>query len=206
MDVRKSLGVETRREIEVKVAIPDIRAFRRRLRALGARTGRRVHEFNVVFDTKDSRLRGRDELLRLRTNDGQGVVTFKGPSISSAGARRAVYKVRKEVEFRVSDAGAARELLAALGYRESFRYEKYRSQLRLSRAADAHVYLDETPIGAFLEIEGKPKAIDRAARRLGFRRSDYVTASYLALYAAHCRRHGRRLGDFVFSRGTRSGG
>jgi len=53
-------------EIEIKLRVDDVAAARRRLREMGARGGRRVHEANVLFDTADQSLRGRGMLLRLR--------------------------------------------------------------------------------------------------------------------------------------------
>ena len=196
-------------EIEVKVRVADLAALRQRLRKLRARVGKRVWEQNVLFDTPEGRLRRRDELLRLRTNDGAGVVTFKGRSLgkkalAGASGRKAKYKVRRELEFAVSDARAAAELLRGLGFGESFRYEKYRTELRLPGWKRAHVYLDETPMGTFLEIEGAPRAIDRAARQLGVTPGEYETRSYMALWAEHCRKRGLAAGDFVFPRKKKS--
>ncbi|MGH9789884.1 MAG: hypothetical protein ACRD5W_01625, partial [Candidatus Acidiferrales bacterium] len=62
------------------------------------------------------------------------------------------------------------------------------------------VELDVTPIGCFLELEGPPREIDRAARLLGYARKDYIAANYLALYREHCRRHDRKPGDMLFRR------
>jgi len=53
-------------EIEIKLRVDDIASARRRLRAIGARGGARVHEANVLFDTSNQSLRGRGMLLRLR--------------------------------------------------------------------------------------------------------------------------------------------
>ena len=44
--------------------------------------------------------------------------------------------------------------------------------------------VDETPLGAFLEIEGPPETIDEAARALGLHPGDYVLDSYPALFRA----------------------
>jgi adenylate cyclase class 2 len=189
-----------KKEIEIKLRVTDLRALRARLRALRARQGRRVHEYNVLFDTPEQRLRRADQLLRLRLNDGAGVLTWKGKSLPAPGGRAGKYKVRSEVEFQVSDPWAAAAVLHALGYQPAFRYEKFRTEVLLPALAGAHVCLDETPLGAFLEIEGQPAAIDRAARRLGYAPEAYETRSYLALYAEHCRRQGLPLGDFVFAR------
>ena len=95
------------------------------------------------------------------------------------------YKVREEREVRASDERAVAEILGALGLAPLFRYEKYRSTYRLPGIAHVVVEFDETPIGDFLELEGRGEAIDRAAARLGFSRTDYITQSYGALYAGN---------------------
>jgi adenylate cyclase class 2 len=101
------------------------------------------------------------------------------------------YKVREEREVRASDERAIAEVLGALGLAPQFRYEKYRSTYRLPGIAHVVVEFDETPIGDFLELEGRREAIDRAAARLGFGRADYITQSYGALYAENCAEAGR---------------
>lgn len=206
-----------RREIEIKLPVADIAALKKRLGALGARLGKRVHECNVLFDTPNGRFRRRDELVRLRANDGQpfgsgsrrnpqgkGVLTFKGRSVASPKGRKGKYKVRFETEFSVSDYGAAAAFLRGLGLVETFRYEKYRTEVRILGASPAHICLDETPIGAYFEIEGSPAAIDRAARMLGYKPSEYITRSYLAIYAAHCRARRIPMRHFVFAHRKKS--
>ncbi len=101
------------------------------------------------------------------------------------------YKVREEREVRASDERAIAEILGALGLTPRFRYEKYRSTYRLPGIAHVVVELDETPIGDFLELEGRCQAIDRAAARLGFGGADYITESYGALYARNCAEAGQ---------------
>ena len=82
--------------------------------------------------------------------------------------------------------------------RPSFRYEKYRTSYRVPGAGGVHVEFDETPAGVFLELEGPRRAIDRMARRLGYRPADYIVRSYAALHFEECRRQGIRAGDMVF--------
>jgi adenylate cyclase class 2 len=86
--------------------------------------------------------------------------------------------------------------LRAIGLRPSFRYEKYRSTFRL---AGLHLDLDETPVGVFLELEGAPRSIDRVARSLGFVPREYINGTYWDLYAADCRRRGRKPANMLFS-------
>jgi len=200
----KVQATSLKREIEVKLRVEDLPGLRRKLRALGAWVGKRLFESNQLFDTPDKQLRRCDELLRVRVSGGACLVTFKGPSLRGMTGGTRKYKVREETEFPVSGRKQASEIIRAMGLVESFRYEKYRTEIRLPGASRVHICLDQTPIGAFLEIEGPPRSIDAAARRLGYGPSDYVTMSYLALWAAHCRRHGLPVGHFLFRKETKS--
>jgi adenylate cyclase class 2 len=69
-------------EIEIKLPVADLATIRGRLRALGARPGRRLHEANVVFDTRQQTLRQRGMLLRLRVERpaARGSVPRQGKS------------------------------------------------------------------------------------------------------------------------------
>jgi adenylate cyclase class 2 len=51
------------------------------------------------------------------------------------------------------------------------------------------VTLDETPIGAFLELEGPSYWIDQTATQLGFSGDEYITRSYATLYQEYLRAH-----------------
>jgi adenylate cyclase class 2 len=103
--------------------------------------------------------------------------------------------VRLERESVIRNPGRWHRKIASLGLRPSFIYEKFRSAFELS---GLHLELDETPVGTFLELEGSPKAIDHAARELGFRPRHYMRATYWDVYAAECRHRGRPLKNMVF--------
>lgn len=105
------------------------------------------------------------------------------------------YKERLESELTVRKPELWPQALQALGFRARFRYEKYRTSFGL-RAL--HLDLDETPIGIFLELEGKPSAIRRTARGLGFAPKEYIRATYWDLYVADCRRLKRAPRIMVF--------
>ena len=76
--------------------------------------------------------------------------------------------------------GLPAEQLAALGFARTFRYEKRREEWSLDECVIA---LDETPIGAFAEIEGDPAAIRRALQHLALDPADSLPYSYSELYA-----------------------
>lgn len=187
-------------ETEIKLAVRDLRALRRRLRELGFRTlAPRHFETNELFDFDDLRLWKARCLLRLRRVRGEWLLTLKGAPVASSR-----YKIRREVETRVEDGARLAEVLAAMGMRPAFRYEKYRTILvesvRAGKSGAPLLVLDETPVGNYLELEGPRRWIDRVAARLGYSPDDYITASYGALYREHCRRQGVPPTNMVFSR------
>ena len=182
----------SRREIEIKLGIANAGEGKRQLRAAGFRVvRRRVFEANTVYDTSASSLREQGKLLRLRSAGKLHTLTFKGPPFPGK------HKSRVELEVSVGDAAAAARVFEALGYGPHFRYEKYRTEFAKPGEGGVAV-IDETPIGCFLELEGAPRWIDRTARALGFRESDYNTDSYGTLYLDYCRERGIQPSNMVF--------
>jgi adenylate cyclase, class 2 len=136
------------------------------------------------------------------------ILTFKRPTAQQTAAHTSRYpsfgshKVRDEIEANVTDTGNLVKIFEGLGMRGWFRYEKYRTTYQLpatkSWARDLLIEVDETPIGTFVELEGPPAAIDRAATELGYSKSDYILTNYLALYAEDCRRKGQQPQNMLF--------
>lgn len=195
-------------EIEVKLAMKDAAAARKKIAKLGAKPVRseiagkegRVHELNTLFDTPDGGFARHGQLLRLRIESPptvnrktkpRSILTYKGPAGAHQGGR---FKIREENEVEVADAGAMRTILESLGLRGWFRYEKFRTTFALPGSArwatGLRLELDETPVGIYLELEGPTDAIDRVAKELGFSHRDYITKSYLMLHIESCRRNG----------------
>lgn len=184
--------------------------MKRRLAALKAERLSRVHESNTLYDTREESFAKRGQLVRLRIERGpqgrRALLTLKGPSLKPApgidvlvgGEPQGRYKIREEFEHPVHSPALFQKGLEALGYVPTFRYEKYRARYRLPGLAELDVDLDQTPIGNFLELEGPPEAIDRAAALLGYTKKDYLTESYLELYQRDCRRRGVKPGDMLF--------
>ena len=207
------------RETEIKLHIPNPRSFLRTLAKLGAKPASpRVHEHNVIFDTPDGGLAKHGQLLRIRTEspapNAKGkparkatprvILTFKSPpeqlAIADLSHRR--HKVREEIEVVLTDASSLQKIFEGLGLKGWFRYEKYRTPYKLPArhkwAKDLIIDLDETPIGTFVELEGPPDAIDRAARELGHSHHDYVLKNYLVLYIDDCKRQGLQPTHMLF--------
>ena len=210
------------REIEVKLHIADINELRAKLRKLGAKPAPRVFERNILYDTPASELRETGRLLRIRIetpasdrrqstsaskaarsarshSHARGILTYKAPISSGIeDSLSSRYKQKAEIEIEFHPAENLETILTAINLRPGFRYEKFRTKYRLRRFPDLHLDLDETPLGVYLELEGSPAAIDRAAFLLGFPPEDYITASYWDLHVADARGRNVTPGDLVF--------
>jgi adenylate cyclase class 2 len=143
----------------------------------------------VLFDLPDRALKASDRLLRLREYRGRSVLTFKAPV---AGEHR--HKVRVEHELTVSDSETMRSILSGLGFAIVYRYQKYRATYRLG-AVEAAV--DETALGTFVELEGPPDDVDRAAAALGASPSDFIRATYRELQEKDAASRGVVAGDLL---------
>jgi adenylate cyclase class 2 len=177
-------------EQEVKLGYGHVEAARQAVQAAGGRldVSRRLLD-DRLFDTPDGRLRRAGQGLRIRRDGPRTILTVKGP------VHAGPVKAREEIEVDVDSAELAEALLRALGYLPCFRGQKYREEYVLD---DARIAVDETPMGAFIEIEGSIEAIDRVAALLGRSRSNYVLESYPGLYRAWCETRGIADTDMVF--------
>jgi adenylate cyclase class 2 len=162
------------KEIEIKFRVDDLRGLARKLRAAGFRmTTPRTHEMNTLYDLPGEVLRGRKELLRIRKYGSEWTLTHKSKG------KIGRHNSRVEMETPVGDGKKMDAILGALGYGPSFRYEKFRSEWT---DGIGQIVVDETPIGNFCEIEGAPRWIDAAAKKLGVTAADYITKNYAGLF------------------------
>ena len=203
----------TNREIEIKLRILDLPALLQGLGRIRASFQGRVFEQNTIYDTPDSGFRKTGRLLRLRLETPASLDTWKPgvrpkshpqrailtakapPDPNSRASSPSHYKERLEREVVVSDPRQWPRMLRSLGVHPSFIYEKFRATFTLP---GLHLEVDETPAGTFLELEGSPRRIDRAARALGFSSGDCFRGTYWDVYAADCRRRGLPLENMVF--------
>jgi adenylate cyclase class 2 len=177
------------REIKLQFDSPD--EARAAILAAGAAPlkCRRLQE-DALFDTNDESLRRRGCALRVRSESGRSLLTFKGPVQPSR------MKTREEHETVVGDGDVLTRVLESIGLHVWFRYQKFREEFA---AEDATIALDETPIGTFVEIEGGERAIEQMARALGRTESDYVLDSYRGLFLQRRERLGLTGADMMFA-------
>jgi adenylate cyclase, class 2 len=182
-------------ETEIKFRVDDPDALSARLQAAGFRIlTPRSFESNVLYDTPDRRMRGRTEILRIRSYAGRWILTHK--RIPDNGPGEDTHKHRIETETEVSDGEALVAVFRSIGLFPAFRYEKWRTELE---DGQGHCVVDETPIGDFAELEGEPGWIDRTAQRLGIYPPQYITLSYGRLFDQWREQHGSQAHDLTFA-------
>ena len=178
-------------EIEVKFIIDDLPVMRQRVIAMGASCKiPRTYEDNILFDTPDQRLKRQSGLLRLR-RDRRTWLTYKEPTPT----HDRDFKVLHEYEVEMSDFIQAREILEKLGFVSTWRYEKYRETFIYQ---GTEILLDETPYGAFMEIEGSRDAIRAIATTLGLDFEARLTAGYNGIFKAVCATYKLPITDMTF--------
>lgn len=182
-------------EIEVKIACDDLDRLRRvgfELRVIKPRH----FEDNWLLDLPDQTLLRQGAALRVRSANGKGLITYKGVVRESASSP---LKVREEIETEASEPERMVELFERLGFRRSFRYQKYRTAYSLTLDdKEIEVVFDETPMGNFIEIEGDEASVLRVLEAAGFSTADIIRESYPELQAARCKARGVELEDLVF--------
>jgi adenylate cyclase class 2 len=178
-------------EREIKLRFGSAEEARTKILALGATPlhGRRLQE-DALLDTEDERLRLQRSTLRVRSEGGKSLLTFKGP------VQPGVIKVREEHETVVADGTVLLAILESLGLHIWFRYEKYREEFE---SDDLVMAVDETPVGTFVELEGGEAAIHATAKALGKVPGDYITDSYRFLFIEHREANGLAGRDMVFA-------
>jgi len=187
----------TPHEIEVKLRLNNLDAFARAGITLEIETARHFED-NWLLDSPNQYLGGRAAILRVRSAAGRGSITYKENAGDDAPASK--FKKRIEIETAIDDPESAVAIFERLGYRKWFRYQKYRTVYRatLPQNSQLSVMFDETPLGAFVELEGAEEVIAQAVEALGVTPAEYVLESYLAIQAEHCRRQGKPLENMIF--------
>ena len=180
-------------ETEVKIALEDDSSqIQADLRRLGFTLVEERHfEDNYLLDLPGNFLQKKKCSLRVRMIPEGGELTFKGPP---EGDR--YFKVREEMNTRVTDPQKLLEILKRLGFQIFFRYQKYRTIFKRGKLL---AMVDKLPIGAYFELEGEKEEIQKAAESLGFSPQSFIVASYMQLHKNICMGKGIPQGDMIFS-------
>ncbi|MCD6194464.1 MAG: class IV adenylate cyclase [Candidatus Aminicenantes bacterium] len=161
-------------EIEVKIKIKSLTSLFQQLETLGAqKIKEKYYETNTLYDFPSQELLQKRSALRVRKINKKCFLTYKGPPQPSRS-----FKIREEYETEVKNEKQLRKILKKLGLKQTFTYAKYRTVYRYQRLK---IFVDETPIGNFIELEGKQSDIVKIAKLLGYSRRDFIKKDYIQL-------------------------
>jgi adenylate cyclase class 2 len=160
-------------EQEVKLRFASLEAARQAVHTAGGRLvrARRLQQ-DRFLDTAARALSEQRLALRLRREPDSATLTYKGAPQGGP------VKSREEIETTVADADALELVFSRLGYVERWRFEKYREDYAIG---GARVFVDDSSVGVFIEIEATPEQIKKTAALLGKSPADYVLSSYRSL-------------------------
>lgn len=165
-------------ESEIKFRVTDRTALEAKLAAAGFHLQTpSTFESNTLYDTPERSLRARRELVRIRKYGERWVLTHK--RVPDDGVSEDRHKHRVETETEIEDGPTLAEVFRSVGLEPVFCYEKWRSEWS---DGEGHCVVDETPIGVFAELEGRPEWIDHVAAELGIEPEERLTASYGRLF------------------------
>ncbi|HEY9246958.1 MAG TPA: class IV adenylate cyclase [Candidatus Methanoperedens sp.] len=170
-------------EIEVKARIEDPKQIERTIISFGAVPIGIENHVDTYYNTDRCDFRNTDEALRIRAQEGEYFLTYKGPKMD------AVSKTRKEFEVKIEDAAEMGNILSSLGFYPVATIVKKRKKYKME---DLSIALDEVRnLGYFMEIEIQAKnpskheekvgKIFKFIEKLGINKSSTVRESYLEM-------------------------
>ena len=187
-------------EREIKLRYPTCNEARLAVDGLeGSPLRDRRLQDDYLLDLPNGELQHQDCALRVRIEKSDitnksiyetTTVTFKGPPLPD------VMKVREELETTIGNGELFLRILVKAGWNVWFRYQKYREEFKRD---DVVIAIDETPVGAFVELEGNELTIRSLASALGRTTDDYIIASYRQLYVEHCTNTNKPIENMVFN-------
>ncbi|MBT8762510.1 class IV adenylate cyclase [Desulfohalobiaceae bacterium Ax17] len=177
-------------EVELKFPLESFDSLVSILENKGKKLSTWYFEQNIVLDTQEQLLKGKDILLRLRKGLDH-VLTLKFPEVDTDG----LVKKREELEAKVEDIYILEDIFKTLGFFPFLTYEKFRQKWELE---DCKICLDILPFGNFIEIEGDK--IFQAAKILRLAVEQGTKKTYYELFQDFLKSHNLPLEEsFVFS-------
>lgn len=131
-------------EREVKIKVKDLERVRNRIRDNRGILKKRVSQIDIYYSHPCKDFKKTDEALRVRIENGNKEVTYKGPRIA-----KGEVKVREEINVAVE--GEIEEIFEKLGFKRIAKIEKEREEYELK---GFKISLDRVrKLGEFVEIE-----------------------------------------------------
>ena len=161
-------------EIEVKILEVNRKEVVSKLEKLGGIISFDAEMTAWFFDTKENEIKTRGDVLRLRKEGDESVLTYKKH------LSRGEAKIMEEIETKVADAEAMKNFLLASGFELVKQTRKFRIQYDLP---EAHVVIDnyQDELGAipeFIEVEAHNiERLKEVVEALGYTMDDCLSWS-----------------------------
>jgi len=170
-------------EIEVKARVDDARKMERAIIAMGATPIGIQDQADTYYNAPHRNFEKTDEALRIRVEDGDAFLTYKGPKMDT------VSKTRQEFQTRIKEPETMGNILSSLGFFPVATVTKRRKNYRLG---DFLIALDAVRnLGDFIEVEisvkdtknyeEKIESIFKFMEKLGISRESSIRKSYLEM-------------------------
>ncbi len=170
-------------EVEVKVLLEDPKHIERKIISLGAAPTGIENQADTYYNMPWRDFSETDEALRVRVQEGEAFLTYKGPKMDM------VSKTRKEFQVKILDENDMGEILTSLGFFPVATVTKKRKNFRLG---EINIALDEVrDLGNFMEMEmSVKKAINyeekverlfKLVEKLDIKRESAIRKSYLEM-------------------------
>ncbi|MDP2944269.1 MAG: class IV adenylate cyclase [bacterium] len=184
--------VQDNKEIEIKVAITDIKEFEKKISALNPQVIEEIFERTIRFDTNNEDLEKKGIFVRIRSGAGNTWTVKK--KINDA-EQQDKYFQRNEWEVSIDNIETARKMLKVLGFEKEFIMEKYRKKFILPKA---EITIDRLPFGTYAEIEANKDEIDRLTKILGINQTRRIIGTYWHLHEEYNKIHGLTEKNIIF--------
>ena len=132
-------------EIEVKAYAKNLVDIQKKILSMGAELIWEGNQVDTYYNHPKRDFAATDEALRIRIEDREAIITYKGPKIDY------VSKTREEIKVQVEDANAMSDILRKLNFKEVGVVKKQRKKFLLGKLK---ICLDTVEnLGEFVEIE-----------------------------------------------------
>jgi len=165
-------------EIKIELGTESFLRLKKILFDLGARQVSSFNERTYGFFTPDRKSikEGIFPRIKVFNKNKEGILTVKIKK-----QKKTKYFQRNEFSLLISNVKNARDVLCTLGYSKERIFDKKREIWKFKKK-DIEICLDKLPFGNYVEIEGKPKEIEKTIKKLKLERYKRITKAYLAVY------------------------
>ncbi|MDY6765087.1 MAG: class IV adenylate cyclase [Halobacteria archaeon] len=168
-------------EVEIKVSA-DLNEIKSRLLELGGEHLSTRNQRDTYYSAPHRDFAETDEAVRIRVDNGDAYLTYKGPKIDSR------TKSREEFEVEVNDPREMDSILRSLGFEE---FETVSKRREVYSLGEYEILLDDVKgLGEFVEVEREAdedefdearEGVIGIIEKLGIDPSESIRKSYLGL-------------------------